>query len=186
MKHHRKNHKNHEVPTIANRSARQAVDQAIQEGKLFVRDISIREDSMNEDARTVDIVFSTGAEYRQWWGRETLVVSKEACRLDRLNAPYSAFLLNHDKNKQIGTVVRAWIDNGEALATVRFSRSPLGEEIFQDVRDNIRGQFSNGYRILKYEIDESNPNDPLYKITDWEPYELSLVAFAADTKGSKT
>ena len=111
-----------------------------------------------------------------------LVVSKEACRLDRINMPYSAFLLNHDKDRQIGTILNARIENGVGIATVRFSRSALGEEIWQDVKDKIRGQFSAGYRIIKYEIDETNPNDPLYKITEWEPFEFSIVPFAADGK----
>ena len=144
--------------------------------------MTVREDTLNAENRTVDVVFSAGSEYRQWWGREMLVVDKEACQLDRLNAPFSAFLLNHDKNKQIGTVENARIENGEAISTLRFSRSALAEEIFQDVQDKIRGQISTGYRILKYEIDETNPKDPLYKITKWQPFEVSIVAYGADPK----
>lgn len=179
MKQH---HKNQKIPSHANRSAINHVDQAIKEGKLFERFLTVREDSLNIEDRTVEVVFSAGSEYRQWWGRETLVVDKDACQLDRLNAPFAALLLNHDKDKQIGTVEGARVENGEALATLRFSRSPLGEEIFQDVQDRIRGQISTGYRIIKYEIDESNPKDPLYKITKWQPFEVSIVAYGADPK----
>ena len=181
MKH---NHKNRKIPSHADRSALAKVqmDQAIEEGKLFERFLTVREDSLNVEDRTVEVVFSAGSEYRQWWGREMLVVDKEACQLDRLNAPFAAFLLNHDKDKQIGTVESARIENGEAISTLRFSRSALGEEIFQDVQDKIRGQISTGYRIIKYEIDESNPKDPLYKITKWQPFEVSIVAYGADPK----
>ena len=184
MKHnHKNNHnKNRKIPSYANRSARTHIEQSIKDGKLFERFLTVREDSLNVEDRTVEVVFSAGSEYRQWWGREMLVVDKDACQLDRLNAPFAAFLLNHDKNKQIGTVENARIDNGEALATLRFSRSALGEEIFQDVQDRIRGQISTGYRIVKYEIDESNPKDPLYKITKWQPFEVSIVAYGADPK----
>ena len=181
MKRNHKN-KNQKIPSYANRSARTHIEQSIKDGKLFERFLTVREDSLNVEDRTVEVVFSAGSEYRQWWGREMLVVDKEACQLDRLNAPFAAFLLNHDKDKQIGTVENARIDNGEALATLRFSRSALGEEIFQDVQDRIRGQISTGYRIVKYEIDESNPKDPLYKITKWQPFEVSIVAYGADPK----
>ena len=31
-----------------------------------------------------------------------------------------------------------------------------------------------------YEVDDPNGNDPLYRVTSWEPYEISVVTIAAD------
>ena len=89
-------------------------------------------------------------------------------------------LLNHDKDKVIGVVEGARIDGETGIATLRFSRNALGEEVYQDILDGIRGQISCGYQIQKYEIDESNKRDPLFNITEWEPFEVSVVAYAAD------
>ena len=34
--------------------------------------------------------------------------------------------------------------------------------------------------INTYEVDDPNGNDPLYRVTSWEPYEISVVTIAAD------
>ena len=164
---------------------RRLLDDAVENRKVILSPFEIREGAMKDKDgadgnRTIDIIFSAGAEYRQWWGREKLVVSKDACILDRLNARIAPVLHNHDRDQTIGIVEKAWIDGEQALAQLRFSRSDYADDIYQDILDDIRRQFSNGYRILKYEIDESNARDPLYTITKWEPYEISVVAYAAD------
>ena len=166
---------------------RALLDDAIANRKMILSPFEVREGAMEgkdstDDDRTIDIIFSAGAEYRQWWGREKLVVSKKACKLERLNARIAPVLHNHDKDQTIGIVEKAWIDGEQALAQLRFSRSDYADDIYQDILDDIRRQFSNGYRILKYEIDESNERDPLYTITEWEPYEISVVAYAADPR----
>ena len=83
--------------------------------------------SADEKARTVELVWTTGARVRRydyWDGAydEELVVSEEACDLTRLNN--SAPLLDtHGRwqlDDQIGVVERAWIDGAEGRAVVRF------------------------------------------------------------------
>ena len=176
-------------PKKANRSGREVeanelrssklLDSAIQERKLANRLITLRGEELQEnDERTIEVVFSAGAEYRQWWGREKLDIN--GCKLERLNSRTSPVLLNHDKDKVIGVVEGARIDGETGIATLRFSRNALGEEVYQDILDGIRGQISCGYQIQKYEIDESNKRDPLFNITEWEPFEVSVVAYAAD------
>ncbi|MYF97788.1 phage major capsid protein [Candidatus Poribacteria bacterium] len=160
-----------------------ALDHAIENRLLIETPMAIRADDIKEnDNRTVEVVFSAGAEYRQWWGREKLDVS--GCRLDRLKMPYAPVLLNHNRDLVVGTVESAEVGTEEARASLRFSKSPKGEEVYQDILDKILGQISNGYRILKYEIDETNPKDPLYIIKEWEPFEISIVAYAADPGAS--
>ena len=161
---------------------RSLLDDAIENRKVILSPFEVRADAMGEDTddRTIDVVFSAGAEYRQWWGREKLVVSRKACKLERLNKRIAPVLHNHDRDQTIGIVESAKIDGENALATLRFSKSARADEIYQDILDDIRRQLSCGYRILKYEIDETNERDPLYTITEWEPYEISVVAYAAD------
>ena len=161
---------------------RALLDDAVASRKVILSPFEVRADSMDSESedRTLDVIFSAGAEYRQWWGREKLVVSRKACKMERLNARIAPVLHNHDMDQTIGIVESAKIDGEQAIASLRFSKSSRADEIFQDILDDIRRQLSCGYRILKYEIDETNERDPLYTITEWEPYEISVVAYAAD------
>ena len=177
------------TPTLGTehqKNLRDQVKQAIEEKKIFRIEASLDAARIEaSDERTIDVVFAAGAEYRQWWGREQLAISKEGCRLDRLNANYSAFLLNHDIDRQIGTVVSG-ADRGEdGCSEVAVLKIPAWRGDLSRCVDGIRGQISCGYRILKYEIDESNERDPLYTITEWEPFEISIVAYAADPRAMK-
>lgn len=137
--------------------------------------------AVDERARTVEIAFSSEAPVDHWWGREILDHSPQAVRLERLldGAP---LLLDHDTRQQIGVIESARIDadrTGRAL--VRFSRGAKGEEIFQDVRDGIRTKISVGYLIHALVLESSSDETgDTYRITDWEPLEVSLVSIPAD------
>jgi phage head maturation protease len=147
--------------------------------------------SANNDARTVDLVWSTGAPVKRsdWAGNsfiEELSLAPGAVRLERLNA--GAPLLDSHENSSlaavIGVVERAWIEAGEGRATVRFSDRPDVEPIWRDVQAGILRNISVGYRTHKTERDESGPV-PVERAVDWEPFELSLVPIPADA-GAQT
>lgn len=114
-------------------------------------------------------------------------MAPESVRLDRLNS--GAPLLNshsaYDLSSVLGVVERAWIDGNEGRALVRFSSRAEVEPIFRDVRDGIVRNVSVGYMIHRYEKTEGETGEPMtYRITDWEPHELSLVAIPADAAAS--
>jgi HK97 family phage major capsid protein/HK97 family phage prohead protease len=91
-------------------------------------------------------------------------------------------LLNHDTRSQCGVIESAEIREKKGYATVRFSKSPLGEEIFQDVKDGIRRLVSVGYRLTdnkKVEMQEDGGKET-YRFMRWEPYEVSIVPVPAD------
>ena len=171
----------HRIPRSAVRAGNPELDRAIAERLLIETPMAFRAESIaKSDDRTVDVIFSEGAEYRQWWGREKLDVG--GCNMERLKQGVSPLLWNHDKDVVIGVVQNARRQNGAAVATVRFSNSAQGEEKYQDVLDGILCGISCGYTIDVYERDDANPNDPLYTIKKWTPFEISLVAYAADPK----
>jgi HK97 family phage major capsid protein len=67
-------------------------------------------------------------------------------------------------------------------AVVRFGRSARADEIFQDVVDGIRKLVSVGYRVHAAKLVETRDDDlDVYRITDWEPHEISIVSVPADT-----
>ncbi|MCI0539079.1 MAG: HK97 family phage prohead protease [Verrucomicrobiales bacterium] len=99
------------------------------------------------------------------------------CRLNT-GAP---LLLNHNTDAQIGVVESAKSDGDrKGRATVGFSRSPLGDEIFQDVKDGIRRLVSVGYIIHETRMDGAKDGLVTVRATRWEPFELSIVPVPAD------
>jgi hypothetical protein len=147
--------------------------------------------TLNPDARTIELTWTTGARGRRaswfdgdWY--EELDMSSGAVRLDRLNN--GASLLNShqsaDLSNILGVVERAWIENGEGRARVRFSERAEVEPIFRDVASGIIRNVSVGYQVHKWSDPIRGVDDepPTYRALDWEPMELSLVGVPFDAK----
>jgi len=136
--------------------------------------------SINEEARTMDLSFSSETPVRRWYGNEVLDHSKGSVRMQRMNngAP---LLANHDMDQHIGIVEGAKIADARGSAKVRFGRAPLAEQKFQDAKDGILRNVSVGYIVHKYQVTETDDKTPdEYRAVDWEPVEVSLVAVPAD------
>ncbi|MDH1634697.1 phage major capsid protein [Aeromonas caviae] len=136
--------------------------------------------SFDAEKRTVELAFSSEAPVQRWFGFEVLDHSPASIRLDRLRDG-AALLLNHDWDDQIGVVESVSIDSDrKGRAVVRFSRSNDADDVFQDVMDGIRRHVSVGYRIHAAKLDSTEGDEDTYRITDWEPYEISIVSVPAD------
>lgn len=146
----------------------------IKTGQLS-RQFNFERDQVNEDTRSITLSFSSEAPVERWFGTEVLAHSPKSVNLDRLNNG-GALLLGHDLNAQIGVVESAKVDNGRGIATVRFSKSALGEEIYRDCLDGIRTQISVGYVID--EMEERGERE--FLATRWTAHEVSVVSVAAD------
>lgn len=136
--------------------------------------------AIDEENRTVELSFSSDVPYERYWGVEILDHSPENIRMSRLNQK-SPFLYAHDSRDQIGVIERAWVEGNKGKALVRLSKSARGEEMFQDIKDGIRELISVGYMVHNMVLEEQKDNGPdVYRVTDWEPYEISLVSVPAD------
>lgn len=151
---------------------------------------------MDKEARTVELVFSTGAAVERYdWrtgGRymEVLSLKPGHVRLGRLNggAPLLDAHSAYSLSDQIGVVVSksAKVTGTEGRATVRFSKRDSVEPVFQDVQDGIYRNVSVGYRVYKFAEDVADENKiPTRTAIDWEPYEISMVPMPADA-GAQT
>lgn len=150
-------------------------------------------DSVDEKKRTVDLVFTKGAQVlRGFWFHyyEELSLDPAHIRMGRFESKAAPLLNAHQRwemKDQIGVIERASITKDiEGVCTVRFSKRKAVEEIWQDVKDGIFRNVSVGY--FRYEIqeveqpkadDEDEPT-PVYRVVDWEPFEVSLVPVGAD------
>jgi HK97 family phage major capsid protein/HK97 family phage prohead protease len=133
------------------------------------------------DSRTVELSFSSETEEVERWGDiEILDHKKNSVRLSRLKNA-APLLLNHSSDKQIGVVESASLKEKRGVAMVRFGNSPLANEIYQDVKDGIRRNVSVGYRIHAMQREKREGEKETWRVTDWEPLEISIVAVPADS-----
>lgn len=151
--------------------------------------------SVNEEARTVEVVWTTGAAVRRsgWLGDqwdETLSLEKGHVRTERLESGRMSLLEQHGMGRWSGNPLDAVIgvvEAGELIAgkegraTLRFSRRERGEQLFREVADRIITNISVGYRVWRME-DRTKATDTVRQLVavDWEPVELSLVDVPAD------
>ena len=151
-------------------------------GTTVCRDLQIdtRAAVIDQEKRTVELAFSSETPVERWYGNEVLDHGPKAVRLGRMKQG-GALLMDHNTSDQVGVVESVRIDaDRTGRAVMRFGKSARAQEIFQDVVDGIRKNVSVGYRVLAAVLESSKDGVETYRITDWEPYEISLVSVPAD------
>jgi HK97 family phage prohead protease len=129
--------------------------------------------------RTVDIAVSSELAVERSFGKEILVHEQGAIDMAFLASGRAPLLLDHDMEKQIGVIESVELSADRKLrAKVRFGRSALAEEVYQDVVDGIRANVSVGYRVNKMERSASGKDE--YLVRSWSPLEVSVVSIPAD------
>jgi HK97 family phage major capsid protein len=135
---------------------------------------------VDEAARTTVIAFASEEPYERSWGVEVLNVDSASMRLGRLQAG-GPLLVDHDPRDIVGVIEDVSVGPDRvARAKVRFGRSARAEEVFRDVADGIRTNSSFGYRIHEMERVRETDGVPSYRVTDFEPFEVSIVSVPAD------
>lgn len=151
----------------------------LQDGKA-VRSLQLERGAINEEARTVTLAFASETPVERWWGTEILDCTASAMRQARLRAGAN-LLCDHNTRDVVGVVESVEIGTDKvARAVVRFGKSVRAEEVWQDVKDGIRRNVSVGYLIHRAVLAEERDGQETYRITDWEPYEISLLSVPAD------
>ncbi|MCB2051626.1 MAG: Mu-like prophage major head subunit gpT family protein, partial [Novosphingobium sp.] len=147
----------------------------------------IRAASWDEQSRTVDVVWSTGADVtrRDWSGAyvERLAMTSEAVDLSRLTA--GAPVLNAHKSRDTGDVVgvveTAALKDGRGTATIRLSDRPEVAGLVSDVKSGVIRNVSVGYRVLEWKKTPAvEGRIEVREAVKWQPMELSLVPVPAD------
>ena len=146
------------------------------------REIAFPASAIDAESRRVELAFSSEEPVERYFGTEILDHASSSVDLARLNNS-APLLLNHDPDRQIGVIEKAWIDDDrKGRAVVRFSKSALGEEIFNDVVDGIRELVSVSYYVSKWERKKAEAKDAeTFRAINWTPTEISIVAVPADT-----
>jgi hypothetical protein len=149
----------------------------------------------NEEANTVEVVWTQGAQVRRydWWEGvaydEELDVSPEAVDMTRFEAGTVQVLDDHRVNGGVASILgiaeRGWIEAGEGRATIRLSQRPELAGIVADIRAGVIRAISFGYSVQRYQIIPADSRTDggtvaLYRATLWTPQEISFVTVPAD------
>ena len=155
-----------------------------------IRLATLQPATFNAEARTVEVVWTTGAGVKRYdWNAgeyytEELEVSTSAIDMSRLSSGAAPVLNSHGTwslDDQIGVVERAWLDGNVGRALIRLSGREDVAGIVQDIRDGIIRNISVGYSVQTYEITRDAGNKlPTYRAVSWTPMELSFVTVPAD------
>lgn len=153
--------------------------------KLFYRSFELDRSKVNEDARSVELSFSSEAPVVRWFGQEVLLHGEANVDLKRLRSMGSA-LLNHNPDRIVGRVDNPRIEDKRGAATVVFDEDEDGERAFGKVKSRSLRGVSVGYAInaakkLQEGEEWRGYQGPAIIATRWTPYEISLTPVPADS-----
>ena len=142
--------------------------------------------SIDLEARTAEVVFSTGAPVprRDIEGPYLERLSLDPDHVDLSGLKGANVLDSHQQSgldNVLGVVLDARTDGKEGTAVIKFSRRPAGERALQDAADGILSAMSVGYSVQSWKdgIDPATSRR-MRTATEWSPKELSVVTVPAD------
>jgi len=136
--------------------------------------------AVDEAARTATMAFASETPYERYWGIEILDCTATSMRTGRLRSGAN-LLCDHDARDVVGVIESVEIGADRVgRAVVRFGKSVRAEEVWQDVLGGIRRNVSFGYMVHKAQLVETKDGVETYRVTDFEPFEISLVSIPAD------
>ncbi len=145
--------------------------------------------TVNRAARTVEVVWSTGARARNFvppYGPilEELDMAPSAVRMDALRSGRAPVLDTHRRagtRDVLGRVTAARLEAGRGYATLQFSGADDVEPVWQRVADGTLQSVSVGYRVHRYDPrPDAATGQTIHRAVDWEPYEISIVPVPVD------
>ena len=144
----------------------------------------------NIDEQALEISFTCASSYpyeRYDWMTdrpfiERLMISDEAIDMTRLNGGASV-LKNHDTDKVLGKVVRAWVEDGALCVRIKFRSDNMSRDLFNDLAAGTVPNVSIGYTYKREDCSEYTDRDGnlIREVNKWEAYEVSVcVGIPAD------
>lgn len=155
--------------------------------KNFVREIAIngiRQVKSEDDTKIIELSFSSEEAYQRWYDH-TEILDHKGVQLDRLN-DIGVVLYNHNRDKIIGKVKKAWVEENRGLAVIELDNDEFSTEIYKKVESGTLKGVSVGYSIDTWEEVKAGKEStdgfagPCYIARKWTPYEISIVSIPAD------
>lgn len=133
--------------------------------------------------------FASEQPVSRWFGAEVLQVDAAAVNMSRFENGLGVLLFNHGRDKVLGKILRAWVDESaqKASAEVQFDDDEESERIWQKVRSGTLRGVSVGYSVDSWEEVAAGKTStsgrvvgPAYVGLRWTPLEISIVSVPAD------
>jgi len=149
--------------------------------------------TVDRAARTVEVVWSTGARARNFVPAlglitEELEMSPNAVRMEALRSGRAPVLDTHRRcgaRDVLGRVTAARLERGRGYATLQFSTAADVEPVWQRIADGTLRAVSVGYRVHRYEPrPDAATGETVHRAVDWEPFEISVVPVPVDRDAS--
>lgn len=153
-----------------------------------IRSMDAMPASINEETRTLEVVWTTETPVERWdfWSgeryMEVLDLGEVSVNMERMTtrAPLLDSHTQWGTDGVIGVVERAWIENRQGLAVVRFLKDDeRADKVWNKVRQGVLNKISVGYSIEEFEESYDNGVRTLRAVR-WTPLEISIVAVPAD------
>ena len=108
------------------------------------------------------------------FGREVLEITRTAINFERFPLPV---ILSHKQDTlPVGRAVNPRIIDKELVADIQLGESDEAKNVARDIEDGVITSVSIGYKNKDYVEIEGGA-----RITQWTPFEVSLVSVPADT-----
>lgn len=142
----------------------------------------------NVDFENLEISFSCASSYpyaredheTKRYFVERLICNDEAVDLTRLNGGASV-LKNHDTDKVLGKIVRAWIEGEVLCVRIRFRTDNMSRDLFADLANGTVPNVSIGYTVEHYNEYTDEAGNLVRDVDKWTAYEVSVcVGIPAD------
>ena len=152
----------------------------VKHGGTQTRSLEITPSSYDDDAGTIEIVYSAGARVDRGYYLEDLVVSEEAIEASRLDAGAVHLIRDHmPYGDPVGRIISHRVEDGKAVAVVKLSAGDANASTVADIKSGVIRFVSVGYVPLETEVDESG-DVTVITVRRWMPIEISLTPIPAD------
>lgn len=142
--------------------------------------------ALEDNNKRFTLSFSSEEPYTRWFGPEILDHADGAMDMTRLTE-MGVVLYNHNRDKVIAKVTRAWVEDNRGRAEIEFDSDDQSEIIRQKVESGTLKGVSVGYMVDSWE--EVAPGKqstdgrfmgPCSIARKWAPFEISIVSVPAD------
>lgn len=147
---------------------------------------NIRAVEKDDGTKSYRLSFSSEEAYRRWWGVEILSHAEGCVDLSRLNS-IGCVLFNHDTDRVIGKIKKAWIEDNRGEAEIEFDNDEFSQMIHDKVDGGTLKGVSVGYVVSDWEDVAAGESSEDGRFTGecsiakkWEPLEVSIVSVPAD------
>lgn len=156
------------------------------ENKLFRLAATVPPDSVDMEKKTFSVLVNSGEKFMRygWDGQYWMSLSMDPAhvRFDRLNSGAVPLMKDHDVwsiDNQLGVVLGAELRKGKMFAECRMAADE--SKFLARLAEGTLKNVSPGVFIYKLEnVTPEGASVKEFLAVDWEPYEISMVAVAAD------